>query len=128
MSPNPSFSCQNVTVSGVHYTRAPWAEAFRKGFNAAYKMAAAMAALVGVMLLIVVLYYTWSPWSTLLSSYAVWQHSLGVVGAGTVAGLAGGVLSELSIVYFQHRGRWTLESLENMLFKFGFFGITGAMV
>jgi len=91
-------------------------------------MAGAMTALVGVMLLIVVLYYTWSPWTFILSRYAIWQHSLGVVGAGTVAGIAGGVLSELSIVYCQHRGRWTLASLENLLFKFGFFGISGAMV
>lgn len=122
------LSCWDATMSPTHCTCAPWAEAFRKGFNAACKMAPAMTALVGVMLFIVVLYYTWGPWNAILSGYAIWQHSLGIVGAATVAGMAGGVLSELSLVYFQHRGRWTLASLENMLFKFGFFGLTGALV
>lgn len=91
-------------------------------------MAPAMAALIAAMLLVVVLYYCWPPWTALLSRYAKWQHSLGVVGAAIAAGLAGGVLSEFSIVYFQNGGRWTLASMENMAFKFVFFFIGGGMV
>ncbi len=87
-----------------------------------------MVALLVAMLLVVVLYYTWKPWADVLARYAEWQHSLGLVGAAIGAGVAGGILSELSFVYIQHRGRWTVASLENMAFKFAFFVLSGGLV
>ena len=104
------------------------AEAFRKGTCAAWQNFAAMLALLSAMALVVAAYYLWPFATRVLSSYAAWQQSGGVLTAAVATGFAGGMLSELSFVYFQNRGRWTLGCLENMAFKFAVFFVGGAMV
>jgi hypothetical protein len=103
-------------------------EAFRKGGRAAWLNLPAMAALQTAMAVVVTIYYCWPPGSAILSRYAAWQHSGGVLFAAIATALAGGVLSEFSIVYFQNGGRWTLASAENMAFKWAFFFVSGAIV
>lgn len=80
------------------------------------------------MALIVALYYLWPPGNALLSRYALWQVSGGALGNGVAAALAGGVLSELSFVYFQCRGRWAWHNVENLLFKAAIFFVSGCIV
>lgn len=80
-----------------------------------------MAALVGV-------YYLWPAGSGVLSRYAQWQASGGALGTGFVYAVAGGVLSELSLVYFQQRGRWTWANVESLVFKFAIFFVSGCIV
>jgi len=102
--------------------------AFRKGTRAAWLNLPAMLALLTAMALVVAAYYLWPFGARLLSSYANRQESGGVIAAALATALAGGVLSEISFVYFQNRGRWTLGCLENMAFKFVVFFIGGAAV
>ncbi len=80
------------------------------------------------MALIVAAYYLWAPVTEFLSRYAVWQHHNGALGNGVAAALAGGVLSECSLVYFQNRGRWTTQNLEGLAFKSVTFFFSGAIV
>ncbi len=77
---------------------------------------------------IVAVYYLWPAGSGVLSKYAQWQASGGALGTGFVYAVAGGVLSELSFVYFQQRGRWTRANVENVVFKFVIFFISGSVV
>ena len=87
-----------------------------------------MLVLQGTMALLVAAYYYWPTGTALLSRYAAWQHSGGVWLAALATALAGGVLSEFSIVYFQNKGRWTAHNLDHMGFKFGLFFVNGAIV
>ena len=87
-----------------------------------------MLALQGSMATLVAIYYWWPAGSSVLTAYAQWQHGGGVLLAAFATALAGGVLSELSIVYLQHKGHWTAHHLEHMGFKFGLFFANGAMV
>ena len=80
---------------------------------------------MGCMLAI---YYFWPPGSAILSSYGAWQQAGGIIRTGLVAGFAGGILSELSLVYFRDRGRWSSMHLENMVFRFVLFFFSGMMV
>ncbi len=80
------------------------------------------------MAAIVATYFLWPAGSAVLSAYAHWQASGGALGTGFVYGVAGGVLSELSYVYFQLGGRWTRENVENVGFKFVIFLISGSIV
>jgi hypothetical protein len=82
---------------------------------------AAMAVLVGV-------YYCWATGAAVLSWYATWQHSGGIFRAGLASGFAGGVLSELSLVYVRDGGRWNATHRENMAFRFVVFFIGGLVV
>ena len=80
------------------------------------------------MAAVVAIYYLWPAGSAVLSRYALWQASGGPLGTGFVYAIAGGVLSELSFVCFQQRGRWKRANIENAGFKFVIFFISGCIV
>ncbi len=103
-------------------------EAFRKGWRATTHDLPALIALQSAMAAIVAAYYLFPPVTELLSRYAVWQHQGGPWANGVAAALAGGAMSECSLVYFQHRGRWNRHHLESMAFKGITFFISGALV
>jgi hypothetical protein len=103
-------------------------EAFRKGLRATAQNLPPILALQALMGVIVILYYFWPPFTGVLTRLAVWQHWGGDLGNGLAAALAGGVLSELSLVYFQDRGHWTWSHLENLCFKFAIFFVSGCVV
>jgi len=103
-------------------------EAFQKGFRAAWQNLPAILSLQLAMALTVAAYYCWPAATTLLSGYAAWQHSGGILAAALATALAGGVLSEISLVYVGDNGRWTPAHLENLAFKFGLFFVAGALV
>ena len=77
-----------------------------------------MAALVGI-------YYFWPAGSAILAAYGTWQHSGGVWAAALASGIAGGIISEVSLVYGANRGRWTPIHLESLVFKFVLFFFGG---
>jgi hypothetical protein len=81
----------------------------------------AMAAVVAV-------YYLWPAGADVVTGYAAWLHSGGILATALAAALAGGVLSELSLVYVQHGGRWTRVHLERMLFNSVLFFLGGSVV
>ena len=108
--------------------RSTLAEAFRKGARAAWQNLPAMLALFTAMALVVATYYLWPLGSHFLVAYATWQQSGGVFATALATAVAGGILSELSLVYFQNRGRWTLGCLENMAFKCVVFFFGGGIV
>jgi hypothetical protein len=87
-----------------------------------------MLLLEATMAAIVAIYYFWPPGTRFLASYAAWQHQGGLIAGALATGVAGGVLSEISIVYLLNQGRWTAHHLEHMLFKLGYFSIAGGMV
>ena len=80
------------------------------------------------MSVIVVIYYFWPAAASLLSKYGRWQSSGGIIQAALTAGFAGGILSELSLIYIRDGGRWTFSHLENMGFRFVVFFIGGLAV
>jgi len=87
-----------------------------------------MSALLAAMSLVVATYYFWPAGATVLSWYATWQHAGGLFRIALTAGFAGGILSELSLVYIRDRGRWNLAHLENMAFRFVIFFFGGMVV
>ncbi len=87
-----------------------------------------MLMLEGAMALLVATYYFWPAGEAVLARYAGWQQAGGVLIAALATGVAGGVISELSLVYFQDGGRWNRIHLENLGFKFLLFSISGAVV
>jgi hypothetical protein len=87
-----------------------------------------MSVLLGAMAVMVAIYYYWPAGAAILSACAKWQHTGGVFSAGLASGLAGGVLSEVSLVYIQDRGHWSRAHLENMVFKFVTFSMGGSIV
>jgi len=87
-----------------------------------------MSALLAAMSIVVAIYYCWPAGAAVLSGYAAWQHSGGILRTGLTAGFAGGILSELSLVYLRDRGRWNLTHLENMAFRFVVFFFGGLVV
>jgi len=87
-----------------------------------------MLTLLTAMSVVVAIYYFWPPGAALLSGYGAWQHAGGVFRAGLVSGFAGGILSELSLVYARDRGRWNATHLENMAFRFAVFFLGGMIV
>jgi len=87
-----------------------------------------MAALLAAMAVLVAIYYLWPAGAIVMAEFGQWQHTGGVLGAALAYGIAGGILSEISIVYIADRGRWTLHHLENLTFKFFLFGIGGGIV
>jgi hypothetical protein len=89
---------------------------------------ASIIALQVAMALVVGIYYFWPPGSAVLSRYALWQASGGALGTGLVYSLAGGGLSEISLVCFQQKGRWTKANLESVAFKLVVFFISGCLV
>ena len=76
----------------------------------------------------VAIYYWWPAGTAVLTHVAAWQRAGGIIGGALAMSLAGGVLSELSLIYFQDKGRWTAAHLDNMAFKIVFFLINGAIV
>ena len=73
-------------------------------------------------------YYCWPAATAIFSRLAAWQHAGGVLYAGLAMAFAGGILSELSLIYFQNKGRWTAAHLDNMVFKTIFFFVNGSIV
>jgi hypothetical protein len=106
----------------------PLGSAFKKGVHSAAQNISVMAALLSTMGAIVLAYYYWPAAATVLSRYAAWQHSGGLFRTGLAAGFAGGILSELSLIYLRDGGRWNGSHLENMAFRFVVFFISGAVV
>jgi len=87
-----------------------------------------MAVLLAAMFAFVVIYYCWPAGAAILSRYAEWQHSGGIFRAALAAGFAGGILSELSLVYARDGGRWNKRHLDNMAFRFVIFSFGGMVV
>jgi len=109
-------------------SRSSLGEAFRKGVRAAWQNLPPMLALLAAMAAVVAIYYWWPPGTEVLSRYAAWQQTGGILATAVPLAFAGGWLSELSVIYFQNRGRWTRNNVENMAFKWVLFFIAGAMV
>jgi hypothetical protein len=103
-------------------------EAFRRGWHAAIENLPSILALQAAMAAVVAVYYLWPAGSAVLSRYAEWQATGGDLGNGLALALAGGVLSELSLVYFQQKGRWTWANIESLIFKFAIFFVSGCIV
>lgn len=87
-----------------------------------------MLALESAMAVLVAIYYFWPTGTAILSRYAAWQQSGGILVAALATAVAGGVISELSLVYFQDRGRWSTAHVENLCFKSVLFFINGGIV
>jgi hypothetical protein len=87
-----------------------------------------MSVLLAAMAVLVAIYYCWPTGATALSWYAAWQHAGGIFRTGLAAGFAGGVLSELCVVYIRDGGRWNATHLENMVFRFVVFFMGGMIV
>ena len=87
-----------------------------------------MLVLLAAMSVLVAIYYFWPTGATVLSRYGAWQHAGGIFRTALVSGFAGGILSELSLIYVRDRGRWNVTHLENMLFRFVLFFISGMIV
>ena len=87
-----------------------------------------MLALLAAMSVMVGIYYFWPAGAAVLSQYAAWQHAGGILRTGLVAGFAGGILSELSVIYICDRGRWNSAHVENMVFRFVVFFFGGLVV
>jgi hypothetical protein len=102
--------------------------AFRKGARAAFENIWAIVALQVAMGGVAAIYFFWPPGSAVLAKYAVWQQAGGAFGNGLAAALAGGVLSEASLIYFQDRGRWSARHVENICFKVVLFFFAGSVV
>jgi hypothetical protein len=103
-------------------------EAFRKGLHAAWQNLPAILALESAMASMVAIYYCWPAGAAVLTRYAAWQHSGGIFGAALATAFAGGVLSEISLVYFQQQGRWTRANIEGVAFKWVIFFLSGGIV
>jgi len=108
--------------------RSPLGEAVQEGCRSAGQNLPAMSVLLTAMSVLVAGYYCWPAGAAVLSQYAAWQHSGGILRTGLVAGFAGGVLSELCVVYIRDWGRWNGIHLENMVFRFVVFFISGMIV
>jgi hypothetical protein len=108
--------------------KSPFGNAVRKGFNAARENLPAMLGLEAVMAAVVAIYYCWPAGAAVLSRLGDWQRAGGVLSAAIATAIAGGLLSEFSVVYFQDGGRWTRLHAENAAFKFAMFFIGGALV
>jgi hypothetical protein len=87
-----------------------------------------MLILEAAMALLVAAYYSWPAAADVLSRFGAWEHRGGVLAAALATALAGGLLSQLSRVYFQDGGRWTATHVENAAFNLGLFFISGTMV
>jgi len=103
-------------------------DAFRKGVRAAAQNLSAMIVLLVAMGIVVAIYYGWPTGAAYLSWYASWQHAGGILRTGLMAGIAGGILSELCVVYVMDQGRWNRSHLENMVFRFVVFSFGGLVV
>src|ERR1700677_2351561 len=130
-SPIPTPSKPAVAASRLRRNRverdSAIGEAFRKGFRAAWQNLPAILALQGAMAAIVAIYYCWPLGASYLGRYAEWQQSGGILVAALATACAGGILSEISLVYFQQAGHWTRTNLENVAFKWILFFISGAI-
>lgn len=107
--------------------RAAAAEALRQGWQAATGNLPSILAIQAAIGAVVAIYYLWPAGSAALSTYARWQTSGGPFSNGLANSVAG-VLSEVSYVYFQQRGRWKAANVENVVFKFILFYISGFAV
>jgi hypothetical protein len=87
-----------------------------------------MLALLSAMACMLAIYYFWPAGSAILSKYGAWQQAGGLIRTGLVAGFAGGILSELSLVYVRDHGRWNSTHVENIVFRSILFFFSGMMV
>ncbi len=99
----------------------------RQGWRAAIGNLPSILAIQAAIGAVVAIYYLWPAGGAVLSAYAHWQTSGGPWSNG-LANSAAGVLSEVSFVYFQQRGRWTPVNVENVFFKLIVFYISGFFV
>ena len=102
--------------------------AIRQGLHAVWANLFPILALQCAMAVTVALYFCWPAAAAVLSSFAAWQHSGGFLAAATATALAGGALSEITLVYLCDKGRWTRQHVENLVFKMGMFSISGGVV
>ena len=107
--------------------RAAAAEAVRQGWNAAIGNLASILAIQAAIGAVVAIYYLWPAGAAVLTAYARWQISGGPFTNGLACSVAG-MLSEVTLVYFQQRGRWTAANVENLAFKFALFYVSGFIV
>jgi hypothetical protein len=108
--------------------RSSLGEAAQEGIRSARQNLAAMSALLAAVSALVAIYYFWPTGAAVLSRYAAWQHAGGLLRTGLVAGFGGGILSELSLVYIRDGGRWNGSHIENMVFRFVVFFISGLII
>jgi hypothetical protein len=94
--------------------------AVRTGWRAAISNLPSILALQVAMAAIVATYYLWPA--------AEWQGRGGFLANGLALAIAGGVLSQLCLVYVQQRGRWTRTNVENLIFNFVAFFISGCII
>lgn len=87
-----------------------------------------MLVLLAAMSIVVAIYYTWPTGASYLSWYGQWQSAGGIIRAGLIAGAAGSLLSEASLVYVRDKGRWTSAHVENIVFRFVVFFFGGLAV
>jgi hypothetical protein len=102
--------------------------AIRKGLKAAGENLLPILVLQSAMAATVAIYFLWPTGSVALSRFAAWQHSGGFLAAAAATALAGGALSEISIIYLCDKGRWTKQHLEKLGFKLIMFFISGSLV
>jgi hypothetical protein len=106
----------------------PLSDAFKKVIRSIRQNWPAMLGLEAAMATVVAIYYLWPAGAAMVTSYGVWLHSGGILATALAAALAGGVLSELSIVYAQDGGCWTRVHFERMIFNSIMFFISGSIV
>ncbi|HUB66266.1 MAG TPA: hypothetical protein VL981_02120 [Candidatus Methylacidiphilales bacterium] len=106
----------------------PLSDACKKVVRSIRQNWPAMLCLEAAMATVVAIYYLWPAGSAMVTSYGIWLHSGGILATALAAALAGGVLSELSIVYIQNGGCWTKVHFERMLFNSVLFFISGSIV
>jgi hypothetical protein len=102
--------------------------AIRKGLRATWDNLLPILVLQGAMAATVAAYFVWPAGSEALSRFAAWQHSGGFLAAAAATALAGGAMSEVSLVYLRDKGRWTPGHLGNLGFKLVMFFISGGIV
>ncbi|MCE0496410.1 MAG: hypothetical protein LV481_00490 [Methylacidiphilales bacterium] len=88
----------------------------------------AMLGLEVALGIVVAIYYFWPAGASVVAGYGTWLHSGGILATALATALAGGVLSELSLVYAQNSGRWARVHIERMIFNSVMFFISGAVV
>jgi hypothetical protein len=87
-----------------------------------------MLGLEAAMAITVAIYYLWPAGAAVISAFGSWLHAWGVIGTAVATMVAGGMLSEASLVYIQNHGRWSREHIDRMLFNSVMFFISGVMV
>ncbi len=104
------------------------ARAARQGLHAARQNLPAILGIQGLIVIVVVLYYGCPPARPVFTHISAWQRAGGLPAAMLASACGGGLLAEISAVYFQNSGRWTRPHREGAAFKFVLFFISGGIV